>query len=951
MGNAKSKNSKYDSYTVKGPPHRSNSDPSSILYYSQNQQYSHKTGKKQSKRSKKSSKSGTKVHHASSNSITLPSTSSSLTMLNDPRGEVIIANSSSSNNFSGYSTSVPQSRNNSSQELYNDEFNAEEEFKKLNINLDFDFSNDISNDNSNDILKDKDEEKRYTQYYGKNSGNKSYVNDISKKSNSHSEETIYKTSISKHSNEELKSYSARINHDESSKTSRPSKEELRKSSKHSDEDLSRPHHHSSRPKRTDDDVKRSHHHHHSSSRHRRSDEEISKQSTRHKRSDEDINKQSTRHKYSNEDVNKQSTRHKYSNEDINKQSSRHRRDEELKKSSDSSQDDMNKLNLESSNISTKLFDDDELMSFSIPSRNSLPIPSTVDLNRLSKEVMDSLELPTESRQFISELPNSQKWELIQKYYNTKGNDSSEIYCISYTQKLKENPFDKETISDIATALHTHIVSDIIDKFINYGGVQLLISNLKQLEEDDKDYGPNYDEIESLYIQCIKAILNHSSGLESLMDDSKSIIVIALCLRSSSLRTRCLASEILAAVCMIPKGHGYVLKALTDFKDIAGETKRFETIVRGLIIDRRRQIKNETVDRDLQLASLSLINALISGGQTQLTVEFRSHLRYEFTNLGLLEIIEKLKGLNDNLINNQIIIFETSANSDEEELYKRFNCNANDADAVLLFQSLNNSVKDTRCYKYFINMLKHTLLMPRDSGERTAMWMLIDQLTQNIVLKNNESQSDPQAALLDINVERIIDNIKTMETVLNKHDSTPSSPLRPSHSRTVSHSYSQKRKLQQNRRKSLSRKISIDANMSMTHSPDSSFSADISARNSIKRRTTAYNKKKKHSSYGKTAKYTVLKTSLVKKINEVARLTSELNKAKKDLANTEQILEKTTKEIAKRDEMDSFYLSESSSISGLKSASSNDSINNRNSMILKGIYIYYFFNIYFFFLNV
>ncbi|OUM67025.1 hypothetical protein PIROE2DRAFT_5635 [Piromyces sp. E2] len=928
MGNAKSKSSRFDSYTVKGPPHRSNSDPSSILYLSQKQQYGHKSGKKQSKKSKKSSKTNGKTHHASSNSITLPSTSSSLTMLNDPRGEIIMSNSSSTN-FSGYSTSLPQSNNNSSSRLFSEEINIEEEFKKLNLNLDFDFSTDNE--------KDKNEEKRYTQYYGKNSSSKSTLYDESKKSqNSHSEDTSYKTSISRRSNEELGSYSSKQSRDELNKPTRRSKEDLRKSSKRSDEDLRKPSRRSDEDlrkpsRRSDEDLRKSS---------RRSDEDLNRShhhSSRHKRSDEDLHRShhhSSRHKHSDEDVNKISSRHKYSDDDIDSRSSRHRQNkEELKKSSKSSQNDIKKPIIESNNISTKLFDDDELMSFA--PRNSLPIPSTVELNRLSKEVMDVLKLPDDSREFISELPNSQKWELIQKYYNPNGNDSAEIYCISYTQRLKENPFDKEIISDIATALHTHIVSDIIDKFINYGGVQLLISNLKQLEEDDKDYGPNYDEIESLYIQCIKAIMNHSSGLETMMDDPKSIIVIALCLRSSSLRTRCLASEILAAVCLIPKGHKYVLQALTDFKDIAGETKRFETVVRGLILDRRRKYKNETVDRDLQLASLSLINSIISGGQTQLTVEFRTHLRYEFTNLGILEILEKLKGLNDSRLSTQINIFESSANKDEEELYKRFNCNSSDADAVLLFESLNNSMKDTRCYKYFINMLKHSLLMPKDSGERTAMWMLIDQLTQNIVLKNNDTQSDPQAALLDINVERVIDNIKTMETVLNKQDSTPSSPLRPSHSRTVSHSYSQKRKLQQNRRKSLNRKISFDANMAVTHSPDSSFSADISARNSIKRRTTAYNKKKKHSSYGRTAKYTVLKTSLVKKINEVARLTSELNKAKKDLANTEQILEKTTKEIAKRDEMDSFYLSESSSFSGLKSASSNDSINNRNSMILKG----------------
>jgi len=77
MGNAKSKNYKYDSYSYsgKGPP-RSNSDPSSILYASQKQHSSFKGLKKLSKKSKKSSKSNTssqkttgRINHGSSNSI------------------------------------------------------------------------------------------------------------------------------------------------------------------------------------------------------------------------------------------------------------------------------------------------------------------------------------------------------------------------------------------------------------------------------------------------------------------------------------------------------------------------------------------------------------------------------------------------------------------------------------------------------------------------------------------------------------------------------------------------------------------------------------------------------------------------------------------------------------------------------------------------------------------
>jgi hypothetical protein len=952
MGNAKSKSSKYDSYTVKGPPARSNSDPSNIYFYTQKPN-NQKSLKKHSKKSKKSNKTDTRTAHNSINSLSIPS-SSSLGILNDhtefldPRGNIILPTSIPDN----YSKSLPKSNKilssarppNNSKNLFQEDtsskpgdyLNLGEEFNKLNFNFDTDLlsSTEFLNDSQKKSEKIKDQEdeiKRYTQYYGKSETKKP-------KSSLESESKKSYHSYSKHSEEELNKYSSRPRRDEK----RPS--EPRKSSKRREDYLdskqSSRHHHNR--EENDIDSRQSSGHHHSR-------EKLKKSS---KRSEEDIDsKQSSGHHHSREELRKLSKR---SEEDLDsRQSSRHRhsKDELRKPSNHNDEDSKKKPILEEypnrrNDVSSKNHDKsypsrkNDFISSETELRKSLPVPSTVELNRLSKDIMDDLKLPSESRDFINELPNSQKWELIQKYYNTNGNDTAEIYCISYTQKLKDNPFDKEAISDIATALHTHIVPDIIDKFINYGGLHLLLSNLRKLEEDDKHYGPNYDELESLYIQCIKAIMNLESGLENLMDDPKLIVVIALCLRSTSLRTRCVASEILAAVCMIPKGHNYVLQALTDFKEIAGETKRFETIVRGLILDRRRKCKNEPVDRDLQLASLSLINALVSGGN-KLNIEFRTHLRYEFTNLGLLEIFDKLKSLNDSLINNQINIFEKNANNDEGELYKRFNCSSNNSDAVLLFESLNKSIKDTRCYKYFINMLKHTLLMPKDSGERTAMWMLLDQLTQNIVLKNNDEHSDPQAALLDINVERVINDIKTMETVLNKQEnisSTPSSP-NPSRNRSVSHSYTQRHKHQQNRKKSLSRNISYDS--SLNHSlSDISFSGDIS-RNSIKRRTTAYtsySKKKKHYSYGKKAKYVVLKTSLVKKINEIASLNAQLNEKKKELNALEQTLDRQAKEASRRDDLESsFYMSESSSFNdlkyNLKSASSTESFNG-NSMILK-----------------
>ena len=180
MGNAKSKNSRYDSYSVKGPPTRSNSDPSSIYIYSQKQNHSQK---KHSRKQKVSSKTGSKINHGSSNSVTLPSTSSSFSMLNDTKGEIILATSTPNE----YSISLPQSKYSSSAKQYSssqnllqedssskpgDYLNLEEEFKKLNINFETDlmsfinFSNDTIKETEK-IKETEDENKTYIHHYGK----------------------------------------------------------------------------------------------------------------------------------------------------------------------------------------------------------------------------------------------------------------------------------------------------------------------------------------------------------------------------------------------------------------------------------------------------------------------------------------------------------------------------------------------------------------------------------------------------------------------------------------------------------------------------------------------------------------------------------------------------------------------------------------------------------------
>lgn len=48
------------------------------------------------------------------------------------------------------------------------------------------------------------------------------------------------------------------------------------------------------------------------------------------------------------------------------------------------------------------------------------------------------------------------------------------------------------------------------------------------------------------------------------------------------RTKALVLELLAAICLVKGGHQIILSAFDNFKEVCGETKRFETLMEYFI---------------------------------------------------------------------------------------------------------------------------------------------------------------------------------------------------------------------------------------------------------------------------------------------------------------------------------------------------------------------------------
>ncbi|KAK8758375.1 hypothetical protein V5799_003996 [Amblyomma americanum] len=134
------------------------------------------------------------------------------------------------------------------------------------------------------------------------------------------------------------------------------------------------------------------------------------------------------------------------------------------------------------------------------------------------------------------------------------------------------------------------------------------------------------------IMCLRAIMNNKFGFNMVIEHTQAINSIALSLNHKSLRTKALVLELLAAICLVKGGHQIILSAFDNFKTVCCEPRRFKTLM-----DDFRDY--ETFNIDFMVACMQFINIVVHSVDD---MNFRVHLQYEFTFLGLDEYLERLR---------------------------------------------------------------------------------------------------------------------------------------------------------------------------------------------------------------------------------------------------------------------------------------------------------------------
>ncbi|ESP01673.1 hypothetical protein LOTGIDRAFT_139357 [Lottia gigantea] len=330
----------------------------------------------------------------------------------------------------------------------------------------------------------------------------------------------------------------------------------------------------------------------------------------------------------------------------------------------------------------------------------LPMPEPSELERRFTKVLASMDLPPDKAKVLKGYDDEKKWDLIcdqdrvhakdpphvyldklRTYLDPKSTRSSRVnkfYYLLLKRKILGDSTSTQVLRDLEISLRTNHIEWVreflneenqgLDVLVDYLSFTQVVMRKEQLLNKDKsasldsgltlspkspisrlkrsntlgsargikyssklNMGEARDDVH-VCIMCLRAIMNHQYGFNLVIAHKHAINCIALSLNHRSLRTKALVLELLAAVCLVSGGHEIILSAFDNFKEVCGEPHRFETLM--------EYFKNyEEFHIDFMVACMQFINIVVHSVEN---MNFRVHLQYEFTQIGLDDYLEKLR---------------------------------------------------------------------------------------------------------------------------------------------------------------------------------------------------------------------------------------------------------------------------------------------------------------------
>uniref|UniRef100_A0A672R951 Formin like 1 n=1 Tax=Sinocyclocheilus grahami TaxID=75366 RepID=A0A672R951_SINGR len=316
----------------------------------------------------------------------------------------------------------------------------------------------------------------------------------------------------------------------------------------------------------------------------------------------------------------------------------------------------------------------------------LPIPPEEELEERFSVVLSSMNLPPDKMKLLSQYDSEKKWELVcdQERFQVRNPPSAYLTKIKsfyqdqggvarrFKKRVQEST---QVLRELEISLRTNHIGwaqeflneenqglDVLVDYLSYAQsdcTQILhiqcssfvhslpfhirISNLTHGRKTMRNarLATQRDDVH-LCIMCLRAIMNYQSGFNLVMTHPRCVNEITLSLNNKNPRTKALVLELLAAVCLVRGGHDIIISAFDNFKEVSGEKNRFEKLMEYFM--------NDDSNIDFMVACMQFINIVVHSVEN---MNFRVHLQYEFTQLGLDQYLESLKEMESEKLQVQI----------------------------------------------------------------------------------------------------------------------------------------------------------------------------------------------------------------------------------------------------------------------------------------------------------
>ncbi|KAI1229809.1 Formin-like protein 3 [Lamprotornis superbus] len=263
-----------------------------------------------------------------------------------------------------------------------------------------------------------------------------------------------------------------------------------------------------------------------------------------------------------------------------------------------------------------------------------------------------MNLPPDKARLLRQYDNEKKWDLIcdQERFQVKSPPHAYIQKLrsflepGVTRKKFRRRVQESTkvLRELEISLRTNHIGwvreflndenkglDVLVNYLSFAQCAVIYGTLPSRRALKNSRLVSQKDDVHLCIMCLRAIMNYQYGFNLVMSHPHAVNEIALSLNNKNPRMKALVLELLAAVCLVRGGHEIILAAFDNFKEVCKEKHRFERLM--------EYFRNEDSSIDFMVACMQFINIVVHSVED---MNFRVHLQYEFTKLGLEEFLQK-----------------------------------------------------------------------------------------------------------------------------------------------------------------------------------------------------------------------------------------------------------------------------------------------------------------------